>query len=62
MQINDKRIMKINYLLLFGTILCSCVRVDDHPGVREHIVSQFLTKPENVYGKNMMTTTITKFR
>ncbi len=35
--------MKINYLLLFGTILCSCVRVDDHPGVREHIVSQFLT-------------------
>ena len=35
--------MKIKYLLLFGTILCSCVRVDDHPGVREHIVSQFLT-------------------
>jgi len=35
--------MKINYLLLFGTILCSCVRVDDHPGVvSEHIVSQFI--------------------
>ena len=34
--------MKINYLLLFGAILCSCARVDDHPGVREHIVSQFL--------------------
>ena len=34
--------MKINYLLLVGTILCSCVRVDDHPGVSEHIVSQFL--------------------
>ena len=40
--LNDKRIMKINYLLLFGAILCSCARVDDHPGVREHIVSQFL--------------------
>ncbi len=34
--------MKINYLLLFGTILCSCAKVDDHPGVREHIVSQFI--------------------
>ena len=34
--------MKINYLLLFGTILCSCAKVDDHPGVSEHIVSQFL--------------------
>ena len=34
--------MKINYLLLFGTILCSCARVDDHPGVSGHIVSHFL--------------------
>ena len=34
--------MKINYLLLVGTILCSCARVDDHPGVSEHIVSHFL--------------------
>lgn len=38
----NRSIFKFWIFSILGTILCSCVRVDDHPGVREHIVSQFL--------------------
>ena len=38
----NRSIFKFWIFSILGTILCSCVRVDDHPGVSEHIVSQFL--------------------